>query len=83
MSSIRPNVILYHSNDYERCNYFITKKELIYTKEDGIWLGEGMYFWDNENNANYWKSQKENWNKKNKDNKPIKIIMTGVYIDKV
>ena len=51
--------ILYHCNDMERCNRFIKEPDfLIESKEDGIWLGSGMYFWDNISNAHYWEEKK-------------------------
>lgn len=51
---------LYHCNDKERCNQFLKHEmDLIESKEDGIWLGNGMYFWENLANAKYWRDQKE------------------------
>lgn len=54
------NIILYHCNDSERCKKFIESNSgyLIDSKEDGRWLGAGMYFWDNEANSQYWKNDK-------------------------
>lgn len=52
---VRPNSILYHCNDKTRCQKFLdNKKFMIESKEDGIWLGNGMYFWDNLSNAKFW-----------------------------
>ena len=49
--------ILYHSNKKEECEKFISQEDyLIKSKnsKDDIWLGKGMYFWDNMGNANWW-----------------------------
>lgn len=52
-------LILYHCNEKSKCFKFVnTDGYLITSKEDGIWLGEGMYFWDNLSNANFWKNEK-------------------------
>ena len=49
-------VILYHSNREEECNKFITEEYLALSEnpKDDIWLGKGMYFWDNRGNAEWW-----------------------------
>ena len=45
---LRPNSILYHCNDSTRCQKFLQDHTyVIESQEDGIWLGSGMYFWDN------------------------------------
>lgn len=31
-------------------------------KKDDIWLGQGMYFWDNIGNVNWWKKKQERRN---------------------
>lgn len=49
--------ILYHSNKKEECEKFILQEDYLITSEnsrDDIWLGKGMYFWDNMGNANWW-----------------------------
>ena len=59
--------ILYHSNKEDECKKFISKKDyLILSKnsKDDIWLGKGMYFWDNRGNANWW-NQKQSRRKPN------------------
>lgn len=54
------NVILYHCNDKKRCLKFLSSNTyMIISIEDGIWLGNGMYFWDNLGNAKYWKKEKQ------------------------
>jgi hypothetical protein len=61
----KPVGILYHCNEEEKCNQFIEDNNyLIVSYEDGIWLGDGMYFWDNQYNANYWKNEKSRKNPK-------------------
>ncbi|MCD8221830.1 MAG: hypothetical protein LUD07_06505 [Clostridiales bacterium] len=49
--------ILYHSNKEDECKRFISEKDyLIVSKnnKDDIWLGKGMYFWDNRGNVDWW-----------------------------
>lgn len=56
---IRENIKVYHCNDKQRCEKFLKEDNyLIWSEEDGIWLGSGMYFWDNLSNAKYWKGEK-------------------------
>ena len=56
---IFPNIVAYHCNVREECRRFILKSQYLICKtEDGIWLGSGMYFWDNASNARYWMTQK-------------------------
>lgn len=58
-------VILYHSNKEEKCNKFILEKEYLVSSEnlkDDIWLGKGMYFWDNRGNVNWWKRKQSHRN---------------------
>ena len=75
---IEPNIIVYHCNDIERCDIFLEKKDyMIESKEDGIWLGEGMYFWDNYSNANYWLHEKE---RKDTQDKQFSIIKGNAII---
>ena len=52
-------LILYHCNEQNKCLKFLNEKDyLISSNEDGIWLGSGMYFWDNVSNAKFWKQEK-------------------------
>ena len=56
MTELVPNVIGFHCNDEIRCTSFLSDpKYLIWSNEDGMWLGSGMYFWDNVGNAQYWR----------------------------
>lgn len=51
-------IILYHSDTEKKCEEFIAKKDALVLSnnlKDDIWLGDGMYFWDNRGNANWWK----------------------------
>lgn len=80
MEQIRPNILLYHCNDTERCERYIENKEyIIESVEDGKWLGTGMYFWDNISNALYWFNEKK---RKNRDG-VFAIVMSQVYIDRL
>jgi hypothetical protein len=67
-----PNIIVFHTNTKDKIEKFVSDKEMIYY-EDKHYLGNGMYFWDNEGNAKYWA------NKKLKENKGI---ISEVYISK-
>lgn len=53
-------VELYHCNYESRVESFFKHKELriSHHKDDSEWGGTGMYFWDNEGNAEYWKNKK-------------------------
>lgn len=73
---VRPNSILYHCNDKIRCQKFLdNKKFMIESKEDGIWLGNGMYFWDNLSNAKFW------YRKKQQKHDELLIVQSNVYTD--
>lgn len=73
---VRPNSILYHCNDKTRCQKFLdNKKFMIESKEDGIWLGNGMYFWDNLSNAKFW------YRKKQQKHDKLLIVQSNVYTD--
>lgn len=73
---VRPNSILYHCNDKTRCQKFLdNKKFMIESKEDGIWLGNGMYFWDNLSNAKFW------YRKKQQKHDELLIMQSNVYTD--
>ncbi|WP_153551225.1 hypothetical protein [Ligilactobacillus murinus] len=54
-------VELYHCNYESRVESVFKHKELrnSHHKDDSEWGGTGMYFWDNEGNAEYWKKQKD------------------------
>lgn len=56
-------IILYHSDEEKKCKDFIEKSDellLSGNNKDDIWLGQGMYFWDNLGNANWWNSKQCN-----------------------
>lgn len=73
---VRPNSILYHCNDKTRCQKFLdNKKFMIESKEDGIWLGNGMYFLDNLSNAKFW------YRKKQQKHDELLIVQSNVYTD--
>lgn len=77
---IRPNVIGYHVNDKDRCLKFVENDKYIINSNDTDWLGYGMYFWDNEANANYWVTQKR---KKEKEIEEIGKVKGNIYTDKI
>lgn len=80
MEELRSNIIAYHVNDYERCKKYVEDIDYLILSKDTKWLGYGMYFWDNDSNANYWIGQK-----KKKDLKGISIAKTksNIFIDKM
>ncbi len=46
---------VFHVGRKNKVNHFCNDDNFIIChKEDGNWLGNGMYFWDNEYDANYW-----------------------------
>lgn len=49
-------IIGYHAKDCTKCDNFL-KGEFV-VSEDSFWLGNGMYFWDNLSNAEYWNNEK-------------------------
>ncbi|MGT2717561.1 hypothetical protein [Streptococcus oricebi] len=56
MNTIIP---LFHCNKEEILEELLNKRLVISRhQDDADWGGEGMYFWDNKANANYWKSIK-------------------------
>ena len=69
---VRPNSILYHCNDKTRCQKFLDNKKFMI---DGIWLGNGMYFWDNLSNAKFW------YRKKQQKHDELLIVQSNVYTD--
>ncbi|WP_051196022.1 hypothetical protein [Clostridium paraputrificum] len=73
----RENFKGYHVNDKERCLKFISDKSYIIISDDRCWLGKGMYFWDNESNAIYWKKEKD---RKNPGVENI-IVNSNIYIN--
>ena len=77
--SNRENIKVFHCNDVQRCEKFLKEDDyLIRTEENGIWLGSGMYFWDNLSNAKYWKREKK---RKTHNRKSFSIVSAKIYID--
>ena len=77
---LRPNSILYHCNDSTRCQKFLQDHTyVIESQEDGIWLGSGMYFWDNATNANHWLKQKS----RKQPEEKFEIVIAHVYMDQL
>lgn len=74
---IRTNIKGYHSNDKERCLKFLNDKNYLITSIDTYWLGFGMYFWDNSNNAEYWFGEKSRKNPK----KDYAIVKANIFTD--
>ncbi|AGK96705.1 hypothetical protein [Clostridium pasteurianum] len=74
---LRTNVKGYHVNDNERCLKFISEEKYLITSKDKFWLGFGMYFWDNNSNAEYWKKQKI----KKEPNVTYIKVSSNIFID--
>lgn len=84
MNNIVPQIYGYHCNDKERVNDFISGKlDSIESEDDGIWLGNGMYFWDNLSNAEYWKSEKERKKKGGIQDGDFLIVQSMIRISKL
>ena len=75
-----PSIFVYHCGRKEEVLSF-SKDEIaiIPSIEDDIWLGNGMYFWDNEGNANYWFRNRT----KKFPNEEFKIVKAILKLDKV
>ena len=63
---MKEKTTLYHVHSMEKIEYFCTQNKLILSehKSDNKYAGDGMYFWDNRGNADYWVGQKLNYFKK-------------------
>lgn len=72
-------VILYHSDEENKCKEFLDKNGLIISgnSRDDIWLGKGMYFWDNMGNANWWRHKQCNKN----PGKQYNIVIANVVLN--
>lgn len=77
-SVLKPNIIAYHVNDLRRCEKFISDLKYLIVSKDKYWLGSGMYFWDNVNNANYWMHKKKS---QCKDNTVFKRVECNLLIE--
>lgn len=77
---LRTNIIGYHVNDEERCRTFVNNEEYLINSKDAKWLGYGMYFWDNESNADYWITQKK---RKNPEIKKLAKVRCNIFTDKL
>lgn len=80
MEELRSNIIAYHVNDYERCKEYVDNSEYLILSKDTKWLGYGMYFWDNDSNADYWIGQKK---RKDLKGKTIAKTKSNIFIDKM
>ena len=50
---------IFHTDKIRNNKLFLSRKTLLMASNERIWLGAGMYFWDNISNAKYWKRQKK------------------------
>lgn len=56
-SSIKETRVVYHSNSKNKLEKSITENRLFISK-DIFYLGDGMYFWTNERDCDYWYEKK-------------------------
>ena len=76
---IRPSSFVYHSNDIKKCIDFLQDiNQLIMAEGRKPWLGEGMYFWDNQSNAKFWLERKK---KESKSDANVCVIKGMIYTD--
>ena len=77
---MKSKAILYHSNKEHKCKKFISLSDYLIVSEnnkDDIWLGKGMYFWDNRGNVDW-------WNRKQMKKHPqdrFSIVVANVNLD--
>lgn len=74
--------ILYHSNKKYKCEKFIHQSDYLIVSEndrDDIWLGRGMYFWDNRGNVEWWNKKQ----RKKHSLDSFSIIIANVSLDKL
>ena len=50
---------IFHTDKERNNEKFLKEKTLLEANNERIWLGAGMYFWDNISNAQYWKRVKK------------------------
>lgn len=75
-------VILFHSNESDKCKAFINNDVSLITSKNGkddIWLGDGMYFWDNKGNVDWWNNKQRN----RKPNETFSIVRVNVNADNI
>lgn len=48
----------FHANDKERCEKFLSNYEYLIISEDTDFLGNGMYFWEQQSRAEWWLKEK-------------------------
>ena len=74
--------ILFHSNKKEKCDKFISEKDYLILSQnsyDDIWLGKGMYFWDNKGNALWWNKKQS----RKKTDEIYSIIAANANLDEL
>lgn len=74
--------ILFHSNKKAECKKFVENENYLIISEnskDNIWLGKGMYFWDNKGNARWW----HNKQKERNTNEEYAITVANVKLDEL
>ena len=70
-------LIGYHCNYKNRLANFIEKNELCISK-DTHYLGDGMYFWDNRHDLEFWESRKKSEAKQNGVQEPILCVTARI-----
>ena len=77
---VEPNIIGYHTNSKIKCKNFMDNENYLIWSKDTHWLGDGMYFWDNLSNADYWLSEKK---RKEPQIKEWSIVSANIYLNKM
>lgn len=57
---------VFHADSVHSNKLFVNEGILLNAKDERIWLGAGMYFWDTKSNAEYWKKIKKRHNNSGK-----------------
>lgn len=75
-------IVLYHSDEEKKCSEFIKEENKLLVSgnsKDDIWLGKGMYFWDNKGNVKWWKRKQSS---RHSDTK-YSIVIANAVLDKL
>lgn len=70
------NIKGYHANYNPKCKRFVDEGHLIIS-ESNQFLGKGMYFWDTQSNATYWKEIKH----RQKPDRQVDIVAADIITE--
>jgi len=77
MMEYENRITAYHCNYKNRLESFVKDNEICVTK-DTHYLGDGMYFWDNQYDLDYWEKKKISEAKRDKSKEPILSITARI-----